>query len=191
MTSSDNVQAAATGCLSRVFTLIGLFWAGTIAFAVVKNLDSGFDTDLTGAILPALAFLFAGNVMRRRAQEARSRADTFSAPTTPAGTHRATTEPTAVERGSTPTPIPRLGESKSAPTKKSPPERPIPELPDLAPAPDPGKLAGIDNLEMSDFEPGKALSSDERIRIAREKYSKKMPQIDPKYSGKKRPTDPR
>ena len=188
MTSSDNVQAAATGCLSRVFTLIGLFWAGAIAFAVVRNLDSGFDTDLTGAILPALAFLFAGNVMRRRAQEARSRADTFSAPTTPTGTHRATTKPTAIERGSTPTPIPILGESKPAPTKKSPPERPIPEL---APAPDPGKLTGIDNLEMSDFEPGKALSSDERIRIAREKYSKKTPQIDPKYSGKKRPTDPR
>jgi hypothetical protein len=173
MTSNDNVQAAATGCLSRVFTLIGLFWAGAIAFAVVRDLDSGFDTDLTGAIFPALAFLFAGNVMRRRAQEARSRADTFSAPTTPTGTHRATTKPTAIEQAQTPTPyIPSSTESAK---KKRQPERPVPELPPLAPAPDPGKLPAIDNLEMSDFEPGKALSSEERIRLAREKYLKKKP----------------
>lgn len=172
MTSNENVQAAATGCLSRVFTLVGLFWAGAIAFGVIRNLNSGFDTDLSGAIFPALAFLFAGNVMRKRAREARSRADTFSAPTTPTGTHRATTKPTTIEVGQTPTPyVP----SKEPEKKKKQPERPVPELPPIAPAPDPGKLAAIDNLEMSDFEPGKALSSEERIRLAREKYSKKKP----------------
>ncbi|MGF1618342.1 MAG: hypothetical protein ACFCU2_11155 [Acidimicrobiia bacterium] len=172
MTSNDNVQAVATGCLSRVFTLVGLFWAGAIAFAVVRNLDSGFDTDLTGAIFPALAFLFAGNVMRRRAQEARRRADTFSAPTTPTGTHRATTKRPKIERAPTPAPIATPFE---AAPKKAKPDRPIPELPPLEPVPDPGKLPAIDSLEMSDFEPGKALSSDERLRIAREKYLKKKP----------------
>lgn len=176
MTNNEKVQAAATGCLSRVFTLVGLFWVGAIAFGVVRNLDSGFDTDLTGAIFPALAFLFAGNVMRRRAREARSRADTFSAPTTPTGTHRATTKPTTIERGPTPTPyVPSPTEPVK---KKKQPERPVPELPPLEPAPDPGKLPAIDSLEMSDFEPGKALSSEERIRIAREKYSKKKPSGD-------------
>lgn len=186
MTSNDNVQASATGCLSRVFTAIGLFWAGAVAIGVIRNLDSGFDTDLTGAIFPALAFLFAGNVMRKRAREARAR-DTFSAPTTPAGTHRATTKPTTAME-STPDPIPILGESRESAKKK--PERPVPELPPLEPAPDPGKLPAMDKLEMSDFEPGKALSSEERIRLAREKYSKKKPQSDPRYSGKP-PTDPR
>ena len=172
MTSNDNVQAAATGCLSRVFTLVGLFWAGAIVFGVIRNLDSGFDADLTGAIFPALAFLFAGGVMRRRAREARVRADTFSAPTTPTGTHRATTKPTTtIER--TPTPTPILAESRESAKKM--PERPVPELPPLEPAPDPGKLPAIESLEMSDFEPGKALSSEERIRMAREKYSKKKP----------------
>lgn len=188
MTNNDKVQASATGCLSRVFTAVGLFWAAAIAFGVLRNLNSGFDTDLTGAIFPALAFLFAGNVMRKRAREARSRADTFSAPTTPTGTHRATTKPTTtIER--TPTPTPILGESRES-TKKRP-ERNVPELPPLEPAPDPGKLPAIEKLEMSDFEPGKALSSEERIRLAREKYSKKKPQADPKYSGKKPPSDPR
>lgn len=173
MTNNENAQAAATGCLSRVFTLVGLFWAGAIAFGVLRNLDSGFDTDLTGAIFPALAFLFAGNVMRRRAREARTKADTFSAPTTPTGTHRATTKPTTIEAGPTPTPyVP----SPTKTTQKKQPERPVPELPPLEPVPDPGKLPAIDSLEMSDFEPGKALSSEERIRIAREKYSKKKPQ---------------
>lgn len=173
MTNPENAQAAATGCLSRVFTLVGLFWAGAIAFGVVRNLDSGFDTDLTGAIFPALAFLFAGNVMRRRAREARTRADTFSAPTTPTGTHRATTKPTLIERG--PTPTPYVPSSTEPTKKKKQPDRPVPELPPLEPVPDPGKLSAIDNLEMSDFEPGKALSSEERIRLAREKYSKKKP----------------
>lgn len=187
MTSNDNTQAA-TGCLSRVFTLVGLFWAGAIVFGVVRNLDSGFDTDLTGAIFPALAFLFAGNVMRRRAREAATKADTFSAPTTPTGTHRATTKPTTVELGESPAPyVPSATESAK---RKEQPKRPVPELPPLEPAPDPGKLPAIENLEMSDFEPGQALSSEERIRMAREKYSKK-PQTDPKYSGKKRPSDPK
>ncbi|MEX0795109.1 MAG: hypothetical protein WEB67_05400 [Acidimicrobiia bacterium] len=173
MTNNDNVQAAATGCLSRVFTLVGLFWAGAIAFGVIRNLNSGFDTDLTGAIFPALAFLFAGSVMRRRAREARTRADTFSAPTTPTGTRRAMTKPTTIALGKTPTPyVPSPTESAK---KKRQPERPVPELPPLEPAPDPGKLLAIDNLEMSDFETGKALSSEERIRLAREKYSKKKP----------------
>ncbi len=172
MTSNEKVQAAATGCLSRVFTLIGLFWAGAIAFGVIRNLDSGFDTDLTGAIFPAIAFLFAGNVMRKRAREARNKADTFSAPTTPTGTHRATTKPPTIEPGQTPTPyIP----PSSQPAKKTQPERPVPELPPLAPAPDPGKLPAIEKLKVSDFEPGKALSSDERIRLARERYSKEKP----------------
>jgi hypothetical protein len=156
-----------------VFTLVGLFWAGAIAFGVIRNLNSGFDTDLTGAIFPALAFLFAGNVMRRRAREARSRAETFSAPTTPTGTHRATTKPTTIERG--PTPTPYVPSSTESTKKKRQPERPVPELPALEPVPDPGKLPAIDNLKMSDFEPGKALSSEERIRLAREKYSKKKP----------------
>ncbi|CAN5859549.1 hypothetical protein BH23ACT4_BH23ACT4_09690 [soil metagenome] len=177
MTNNENVQAAATGCLSRVFTLVGLFWAGAIAFGVLRNLDSGFDTDLTGAIFPALAFLFAGNVMRRRAREARSRADNFSAPTTPTGTHRATTKPKSVEAGQSPTPyVP----SSREPAKKKQPDRPVPELPALEPAPDPGKLPAIESLEISDFEPGKALSSEERIRLARQKYSKKKPPTDPR-----------
>ena len=178
MTNPENAQAAATGCLSRVFTLVGLFWAGAIAFGVVRNLDSGFDTDLTGAIFPALAFLFAGNVMRRRAREARTRADTFSAPTTPTGTHRATTKPTTTVEP-TPIPTPIIGGSREAPKKKSQPERPVPELPPLEPVPDPGKATAIGNLEMSDFEPGKALSSEERIRLAKQKYSKKKPPSGP------------
>lgn len=173
MTNNENAQAAATGCLSRVFTLAGLFWMGAIGFGVVRNLDSGFDTDLTGALFPALAFLFAGGVMRRRAREARTRADTFSAPTTPTGTHRATTKPTIIERG--PTPTPYVPSSTESTKKKRQPERPVPELPPLEPVPDPGKLPAIDNLQMSDFEPGKPLSSEERIRLAREKYSKKKP----------------
>lgn len=176
MTNNENVQAAATGCLSRVFTLVGLFWAGAIVFGVVRNLNSGFDSDLTGAIFPALAFLFAGNVMRRRAREARARADTFAAPTTPTGTHRATTKPTTIALGKTPTSYVRS--PTEHPKKKSQPERPVPELPPLEPVPDPGKPAAISNLEMSDFEPGKALSSEERIRLAREKYSKKKPTGD-------------
>ncbi|MEX1037986.1 MAG: hypothetical protein WDZ96_03910 [Acidimicrobiia bacterium] len=176
MTNNDNTQAAATGCLSRVFTLIGLFWLGAIGFGVLRSLDSGFDTDLTGALFPAIAFLFAGGVMRKRAREARARADSYSAPSTPLGTHQATTKPPKIERGPTPTPI--ATPSEAAP-KKAKPDRPIPELPPLEPAPDPGKLSAIDNLKMSDFEPGKALSSEERLRIAREKYLKKKPTSGP------------
>lgn len=142
---------------------------------MLRSLDSGFDTDLTGALFPAIAFLFAGGVMRKRAREARDRADSFSAPTTPSGTHQATTQHPKIERGPTPTPITTL---EAAP-KKPKPDRPIPELPPLEPAPDPGKLPAIDNLKMSDFEPGKALSSEERLRIAREKYLKKKPTSDP------------
>lgn len=172
MTNNDNVQAAATGCLSRFFTLVGLFWLGAVSFGVLRDLDSGFDTDMIGALFPAIAFLFAGSVMRKRAREARSRADSFSAPSTPTGTHRATTRPPSAERGPTPTPI--VTPSTEGPKKKSP-ERPVPELPPLEPIPDPGKLPAIDRLKISDFEPGKPLSSDERIRQAREKYLKKKP----------------
>jgi hypothetical protein len=170
MTDRDNAQAAATGCLSRVFTLVGLFWVGAIGFGVLRDLDSGFDPDLTGALFPAIAFLFAGSVMRRRAREAKARVDSYSAPSTPAGTHRATTRPPSAERGLTPTPIaiPRA----EAPKKKSP-DRPVPELPPIEPIPDPGKLPAIDSLELSDFEPGKPMSSEERIKRAREKYQKK------------------
>jgi hypothetical protein len=172
MSDRDNAQAAATGCLSRVFTLVGLFWLGAIGFGVLRNLDSGFDTDLTGALFPAIAFLFAGSVMRRRAREAKARGDSFSAPSTPSGTHRATTRPPSAERGPTPTPIPTP--SAEAP-KKERPDRPVPELPPIEPIPDPGKLPAIDSLEISDFEPGKPMSSEERIKKAREKYQKKKP----------------
>jgi hypothetical protein len=170
MTDRDNAQAAATGCLSRVFTLVGLFWVGAIGFGVLRDLDSGFDPDLTGALFPAIAFLFAGSVMRRRAREAKARGDSFSAPSTPTGTHRATTRPPSADRGHTPTPI--AIPSAEAPKKKSP-DRPVPELPPIEPIPDPGKLPAIDSLELSDFEPGKPMSSEERIKRAREKYQKK------------------
>ena len=172
MTNNDNVQAAATGCLSRLFTLLGLFWLGAISLGVLRNLDSGFDTDMIGTLFPAIAFLFAGSVMRRRAREAKARGDSFSAPSTPAGTHRATTRPPLAERGPTPTPI--ATPSADAP-KKQRPDRPVPELPPIEPIPDPGKLPAIDSLELSDFEPGKPLSSEERIKMAREKYLKKKP----------------
>jgi hypothetical protein len=172
MTDRDNAQAAATGCLIRVFTLIGLFWLGAIGFDVLRNLDSGFDTDLTGALFPAIAFLFAASVMRRRAKEARARGDSFSAPSTPTGTHKATTRPPSAERG--PTPTPTVAPRPEAPKKKAP-GRPIPELPPIEPIPDAGNLSAIDNLEISDFEPGKPMSSEERIRQAREKYLKKRP----------------
>lgn len=172
MTNNDNVQAAATGCLSRVFTLFGLFWLGAISLSVLRDLDSGFDTDLIGALIPAIVFLFAGLVMGRRAREANARGDSFSAPSTPAGTHRATTRSSSAEGGPTPTPI--AIPSADAP-KKQRPDRPVPELPPIEPIPDPGKLPAIDSLEMSDFEPGKPLSSEERIRQAREKFLKKKP----------------
>ncbi|REK19694.1 MAG: hypothetical protein DWQ40_07085 [Actinobacteria bacterium] len=185
MTDRNNVQAAATGCLSRVFTLIGLFWFGVIGFDLFSSLQSGGrleDFDFIGGFIPALAFLYAARIMRRRAREA-AQDDSFVAPTTPEGTHRATTMTTpSSERGPTPSPIdmPSPPEDRqSGQRRERDRSRPVPELPPIEPVPDAGELGAIEALDISDFEPDRQLSSEEMVRRAKEKFLPKKPKQPP------------
>lgn len=179
MTDRNQVQAAASGCLSRVFTLIGLFWLGVAAIEAFNSFRFGGTWEFLGGLVPALGFLIAGRVMRRRSREAAAQEDGFSAPSTPDGTHRATTRPPTSEPG--PTPSPTLSSEGTEPddesAERSRANRPVPELPPIEPAPNPGKLQAVEDLDISDFESdfesGKPLSSDEMIRRARQKFRPK------------------
>lgn len=175
MTDKENVQASGSGCLARIFTIIGLFWLGLLVVDAIGFFQSGGDLgefDVAGGIVPAVAFLIAGRVMGKRAREAA--AEAAAAPTTrgPAPTVRA---PSA-ERGPTPSPLPTpRPASEAPPAPQARPSRPVPELPPIEPVPDSRGLEAIEDLDISDFEPGKPMTSEERIREARERYLPKRP----------------
>lgn len=180
MADNASAQQAATGCLSRILTLIGLFWVGVIVFDLIDTLRFGGNFEITGGFIPALAFLVAGRAMARRAKEAAARSDTFVAPNTPAGTHRATTKEQQGAVGvPTPMPVADRPELEQPKPRPKPANRPVPELPPIEPAPDAGQLQAIEELDITDFQPEeKPMSSEERLRLAREKF---LPRRDDDY----------
>lgn len=169
----------AKGCFSRLAILFGLFWlvaVGVVAFTEINTGGSGFQ--FTGSFLPIFIFFAAVSLIRRRAGQSRTR-QIPSRPKAPAPT---TTPP----KQDMPTPPIVPGRAKSMPAPALPPPvspRPAPYVPETSmqsqgetPRDDEADLAGLRALEalkMGDLDTPKPLSSEERLKQAREKYLKK------------------
>jgi hypothetical protein len=174
-------QEKAKGCFSRLAVLFGLFWlvaVGVVAFTQINSGGSGFE--FTGSFLPILVFFAVFSLIRRRAVQTRT-GQTRSRPETPASTPAEPKQTTI----STPPIIP--GRSKSTPPRTSPPpvvvSRPTPYVPEPAKPLTPdtvpddevdlAELKALEALKTGDLETPKPLSSEERLKQAREKYLKK------------------
>lgn len=175
MTERDQPKRS-RGCLGTVALLFALLLIGGVFASAVFRFDGGgFNFESSGSFLPILIFFVLASVVRRRigSSSKRSSPNTLGRPPT-------VPQP-PVPRQAPPTP-PKLPGSTPAKTvplpppaaAKAPPQRqPIPELPPIEPAPEPGELPAVRALEIEDFQPGKPLSSEERLQKAREKYLKK------------------
>lgn len=141
------------GCLALVFTLMGMALIAFNVFNQFQNSSGGrFNFQFTGAFVPGLVLIAMGRALGRR-----SRASSRS------GSDQIPAKPPAVKKPAPPPPAP-----KQAP----PPIVVIPELPDVEEVHQQGALPAVEDLELSDFKPDRPLSSEERIRLAKEQYKK-------------------
>lgn len=154
--ADTNASQSGAGCLARVFTIIGAFLLVSTVAAQVRGFSDGrAEFELTGGIIPGLVLLAMGTSLRRRARS------------------------TSGEEGRVPIPLKTTPVTSPAKVKAPPPPPPAPpvlEIPELPPVDEtyrPGELPALDELDLDDFDPGKPMSSEERIRIAKEKYRKK------------------
>lgn len=155
-------QAVVGGCLSRVFTLFGLFLFLSAVVAAVREFNGpGAGLEITGAFVPALILLAMGRLIKRRVDQVAEVPDA------------------QIPRPQRPTPspppadvvVPRPAEERTPKARPEPVD--IPELPTVEPTHHPGELPAVEDLGIRDFEPPKPMSSEERIRKAREKFNKK------------------
>ncbi len=159
--AEKKVDASAAGCLARVFTLMGIFLLGSALFNQIQNFSGGDGVgfDISGAMIPGLVLLFIGGSFRRRAKAAKSDGGQVQIPLKP-------------PPQSPPVPQTPPVKPKAAP-RTAPPIVEIPELPAVEEVYRPGDLPAVEDLSLEDFEPGKPMSSEERIRLAKEKYRNK------------------
>jgi hypothetical protein len=118
-----------TGCLGRVFTLLGVIWIGVVVFAGVFGLRDSPGTlgALVGSTVPGLVFIAIGRVLSRRAAERRE------APALPQTTPRpsASPPPEPAAPRSQPSevfPKPARAAPSPAPEADLPPELPPPPI---------------------------------------------------------------
>ncbi len=175
----ENVQASA-GCLARIFTLIGLFWLGSVIVTSINAYQSGGDFGITGSIIPALAFLFAARVIRRRATQVGATLPSGGGKTPKAESGSAASKKSeSGESPSAPSPATNKPKAKkpdmSAPSvQEATPPRPRsvvpppqdPPRPRSQPSPEPS--AQPPGLPSSDT--GKPLTSEEMIKRAKARY---------------------
>lgn len=152
-------QAAFGGCLARVFNLFGFFLLVTGGFAAVRSFNSGADDfGFVGALVPGLALLLMSRAIRRRVGQGPW-----------AGDNPARDQPSAK------LPPQHTSPQVNPKAPKAPPPRPAPvEISEVfvEEGPDQG-IEAIEDLSLEDFKPEKPLSSEERIRRARQKYNKR------------------
>lgn len=181
---AEEPNGAARGCFSRLAMLFGLFWLVAIGIAFFTQIDAGGSGfEITGSFLPIFIFFTILGLARRRVNQTKQTGDKRRAPGRP------TAPPSPSKTPSTPPIIPGR---PTPPIEAAPAPRP-PTFPLSQPSPqrvepirpvvpDPG-LAGTDaeqrdlealeKLELGDFEAPKPMSSEERLRAAREKYLKR------------------
>jgi hypothetical protein len=151
-----SAQAAVGGCLARVFSLFGFFLLVSGIFATIRNLDApGGGIEFTGALLPGLALIAMGRLIRRRVNRSAA---------------------SELDGGPIPSPTPRTRVDQPSPAP--PPTTPIRPVPNaiaevLEDEPVDEGLEAIEDLDIDDFKPGQQLSSEERIKRARDKYQKR------------------
>jgi hypothetical protein len=159
--AEQKVEVNAAGCLGRVFTLLGIFLFGSALFRQVLNFSGdGVGFELSGVLIPGLVLLAMGSSLRRRANASKPNQGQVQIPI------------------KTP---PRRSPAKQAPAtapktqpKAAPPVAKIPELPPVEEIHGPGELPAVEDLTLEDFESvDKPMSSEERLRIAKEKYRKR------------------
>lgn len=158
--AEKKVDASAAGCLARLFTLMGIFLFGSALFNQIRNFSGdGVGFDITGALIPGLVLLAIGGSLRRRANASKPDQGRVQIPLKP--------PPKSPPSQLTPPP-----KTKAPPTTK-PPVLDIPELPKVEEIHQPGELPALEDLSLDDFEADKPMSSEERIRLAKERYRKK------------------
>lgn len=175
---TQKTPETAKGCLNRLAILFGLFWLVAIGVAFITRIDTnGSGFEITGSFLPFLAFFVVAGVIRRRAAQSRSRSAKSptgrpkSRPTLPVpspkppGRAETTPAPTA-KAPPPPVVMPRVQKSE-LPDKAEPPAR---ETPSAEPS---AESAALLLLDLGDLQSHKPLSSEERLKQAREKYLKK------------------
>lgn len=177
----EAVQASA-GCLARIFTLIGLFWLGSIVVASINAYQSGGDFAITGSFIPALVFLFAARVIRRRATEEAAKAiPAKSKPSQPVGgttTSKGSNpeRPIAAPSPTSDKPKPRAPDKQGPSTQKTtpPPPQPlvppasIPPKPRSQPSPKPTSQPSRETVD----DAARPLSSEEMIKRAKARYKR-------------------
>lgn len=158
--AEKKVDASAAGCLASVFTLMGFFLFGSALFNQIQNFSGdGVGFDISGALIPGLVLLAIGGSLRRRAKAGKPDDGRVQIPLKPAPQ-----SPTAQQP---PPPKPKV------PPRTTPVVVAIPELPEIEEIHRPGELPAVEDLSLEDFELEKPMSSEERIRLAKEKYRKK------------------
>jgi hypothetical protein len=161
--AENKPDSSGSGCLAVLFTFMGFGLIAAYLFSQVQNFSSGFGFQVTGAIFPALVLIGVGRAFAKRA-----RSSTSSEPV------RIPMKPTSGKGPVRPTiSVPKKAPPSDVPTQvPTPPMVVIPELPEVEEVYEPGVLPAVGDLDLSDFEPGRPLSSEERIRLAKEKYKK-------------------
>lgn len=174
-------EEKAKGCFTRLAILFGLFWLGAILVTVFTRIDgNGGGFEIVGSIFPILFFFLVAGLIRRRIEQSKATArksprgrptgSSRPKPTPPIIPGRPTTGPGP---SAPPTPPPTASPTLADGLRGEDPSRPIPELPPIEAPFEPGELPAFEALELADFEPPKPMSSEERLRQAREKYMKK------------------
>jgi hypothetical protein len=166
----------ARGCFNRLAILFSVFWLVAIGVALFTRIDSnGAGLEITGSFLPLLVFFAVVGLIRRRAAQSRSRSSNSTS--SPGQSSRQPAPPSIPGRPTTtttkPSPPPTSTRDLRTTDEKLELNRPIPELPPLEPEPEPGELSALEALKLEDFEPSKPMSSEERLRQARQKYLKR------------------
>ncbi|HEY5890791.1 MAG TPA: hypothetical protein VIW94_08850 [Acidimicrobiia bacterium] len=154
------VDTSAAGCLASLFTLLGFFMFGAALFNQFQEFTGdGVGFELSGALIPGLVLLAMGGSLRRRANAAKPDEKQVRIPLKPPPQ----STPPQQMQASKPTPRPQV----------TPPVVQIAGLPEVEEVHEPGALPAVEDLRLEDFEPEKPMTSEERLRIAKEKYRKK------------------
>ncbi len=155
------VDTSAAGCLSSLFTLLGFFLFGSALFNQFQEFTGdGGGFELSGALIPGLVLLAMGGSLRRRANAAKQPDE------------NQVRIPLKPPPQSTPSQQVQTSKPKPRPPV-TPPVVEIAGLPEVEEVHEPGALPAVEDLRLEDFEPEKPMTSEERLRIAKEKYRKK------------------
>ena len=176
---AKKTDASAAGCLASLFTILGTFLFGSAIFSQFQSFSGdGFGFDLNGGVIPGLVLLAMGGSLRRKAKAAKPdegqvRIPLKTPPQSPQPQQTQTSKPKPKPPTTPPRTTPPQTAPQTTPPQTTPPEVLIPGLSGVEETPEPVALRAIEELSLEDFEPDRPMTSDERLRIAKEKYQRK------------------